>query len=100
MSVLGTELKINVNVKPIGSTHLSACNFTCTFFVSSNKTVVKKKEDMIKIDDDNYIALINSEDLGAGTIKMTIKVLVPDPAFEDNYRTEIETVSTGITIKK
>lgn len=100
MSVLGTELKINVNVKPIGNTHLSGCDFICTFFVNSNKTVVKKKEDMIKMDDDNYIALINSEDLGAGTIKMTIKVLVPDSAFEDNYRTEIETVSTGITIKK
>lgn len=100
MSVLGTELKINVNVKPIGNTHLSDCDFICTFFVNSNKTVVKKKEDMIKMDDDNYIALINSEDLGAGTIKMTIKVLVPDSAFEDNYRTEIETVSTGITIKK
>lgn len=100
MSVLGTELKINVNVKPIGNIHLSNCDFTCTFFVSSAKTVVKNKSDMIKVDDDNYIALINSEDLGVGTIKMTIKVLVPDQAFEDNYRTEIETVTTGITIKK
>lgn len=100
MSVLGTELKINVNVKPIGNIHLSGCDFTCTFFVSSAKTVVKNKSDMIKVDDDNYIALINSEDLGVGTIKMTIKVLVPDPAFEDNYRTEIETVTTGITIKR
>lgn len=100
MSVIGTELKININVKPIGDIHLSDCDFTCTFFINSTKSVVLKKADLIKVDNDNFIALLNSEDLGIGTIRMTIKILVPDSDFNDGFRTEIETVCTGINITK
>lgn len=100
MSVIGTELKVNINVEPIDNVHLSQCDFTCTFFVNPNKSVILKKEDLIPLDDDNYMALLNSEDLGVGTIKMTIKILVPDNNFKDGTRTEIETICTDINITR
>lgn len=100
MSVIGTDLKINVNVKPIGDISLSQCDFTCTFFISSSKSVILSKSQLVKIDNDNYLALFNSEELGVGTIKMTIEIKVPDPLFDKGYRTEIETVCTGINITK
>lgn len=100
MSVIGTELKIKINVKPIDNIHLSDCSFSCIFFINTSKTVVLDKSQLLKVDDDTYIALLNSEDLGVGTIKMTINIKVPDSDFSDGYRTEIETVCTGITIKK
>ena len=43
MSVLGTQLKINVNVEPIGDIHLADCNFKCTFFINPKKTIEQKK---------------------------------------------------------
>ena len=51
------------------------------------------------LDNDTYLALINSEELGVGAIKMNIKILVPDDDFPNKVRTEIDTVNTGITIR-
>lgn len=99
MSVLGTQLKINVNVEPIGDIHLSNCDFKCTFFINPKKTIEQKKSGLIKVDDDNYIALIDSSLLGTGTIRMTIEVDIPDTDFPSGYRKEIDTVCTGITIQ-
>lgn len=99
MSVIGTELKLRINVKPIDGIHLSECDFTCSFYVTSSKTVALNKEDLIMVDNDTYLALINSEDLGVGAIKMNIKILVPDNDFPNKVRTEIDTVNTGVTIR-
>lgn len=45
MSVLGTQLKINVNVEPIGGgIHLSNCEFKCTFFINPKKTIELEKK--------------------------------------------------------
>lgn len=98
MSAQGTELKINVHVEPIGNVHLSDCEFTCTFFIYSNKSQVIKKNDMIKVDEDNYIARVDTTGLGQGTIHMKIEVDVPDNDFADGYRKEVDVVCTGITI--
>lgn len=43
MSVLGTQLKINVNVEPIGDIHLSNCEFKCIFFIHPKKTIELEK---------------------------------------------------------
>lgn len=100
MSVIGSELKINVNVKPIGNIHLSQCDFDCMFFITPSKAVTLNKSELLRVDDDNYIARIDSNELGIGTIKMNINIRIPDSDFPDGYRTEIETVCTSITIKK
>ena len=99
MSVIGTELKIRINVKPIEGIRLSECNFTCSFYATPSKTITLTKDELIMIDNDTYLALINSEDLGVGAIKMNIKILVPDEYFPNKVRTEIDTVNTGITIR-
>ena len=103
MSVLGSQFKINIYVEPIhkGSSsevHLDSCDFNCIFFTSPNKYVELKKSQMVKIDKDNYVALIDSESLGVGTIKMTMEIDIPDPLFENNTRKEINTINTGIKI--
>lgn len=99
MSVLGTQLKINVNVEPIGNIHLADCNFKCTFFINPKKIIEQKKTDLIKVDEDNYIALIDTALLGTGSIRMTIEVDIPDTDFPNGFRKEIDTICTGITIQ-
>ena len=101
MSALGTELKINVHVDPIDGLHMSDYDFECAFFVYTNKKVVITKKEMKKVDDDNYIALIDKVkglQLGRGTINMEITAHIPDGDFDDGLRTEKTTICTGVTI--
>lgn len=101
MSVLGTELKINLHVEPINGLHMSDYDFECRFYVYTNKYVVVSKTDMKEVDSDNYIALITSElanKIGRGAIKMRITAHIPDSDFPDGMRTEIAEVCTGVVI--
>lgn len=101
MSTLGTELKINVHVDPIDGVHMSEYDFECAFFVYTNKRVVITKKEMKRVDNDNYIAIIDKVkgmQLGRGTINMEITAHIPDADFSDGLRTEKDIVCTGVTI--
>lgn len=100
MSNVGTELKINVHVEPIDGFHMSDYDFTCRFYIYTNRNVEISKSEMIRVDDDNYIACIDSSKLGVGTIMMRIIAQIPDVDFPDGLRTEIETISTGLVISR
>ena len=98
MVIIGTELKININVEPIDDIHLSECNFTAIFYANSENSLVISKEQMIKKDEDNYVALVDSEALGKGLLRMRLEVQVPDSDFPDGYRKEIGVICTDIVI--
>lgn len=98
MSSLGTELKINVHLDRLDGYRMSDIDFTCDFYVYTNRRVTVAKEQMIKADDDDYVALVDSSKLGTGTIKCRVTTYIPDADFVDGIRTEIEEVNTGITI--
>lgn len=100
MSSLGTELKINVHVEPIDGLHMDDYDFSCRFYVYTNCYVELNKNDMIRVDGDNYMACIDSSKLGVGTIMMRIIAQIPDADFPDGLRTEIETISTGLVISR
>lgn len=98
MSSFGTEFKINVHVEPIDGLHMDDYDFSCRFYVYTNRVVRIEKKDMIRVDQDNYIACVDSSKLGIGAVMMRITAFIPDVDFPDRLRTEVETVSTGITI--
>ncbi len=100
MSSIGTELKINVHVEPIDGFHMSDYDFTCRFYIYANRYVELEKSEMIRMDDDNYIACIDSSKLGTGNIMMRIMAYIPDADFSDGFRTEVETVDTMVIIRK
>lgn len=100
MSSLGTKFKINIHVEPIDGLHMSDYDFTCRFYIYTNCYVEMDKNKMIRVDDDNYIACIDSSKLGVGTIMMRIIAQIPDADFPDALRTEIETISTGLVISR
>ena len=89
MVVLGTEIKINVHIDPIGDVHMSQYDFECDFYANSNKRITINKSNMIKVDEDNYIALIKREDaikLGRGKITIETTAYIPDEHFPDGTR--------------
>lgn len=100
MSSIGTEYKINIGMQAIGDIHLSDCELTAIFYVNTVKTQVIQKEEMVVVDDDNYIALVDSSLTGAGELKARITVEIPDADFDDGKRTEVVVVNTGIIVEK
>lgn len=98
MSVLGTELKINVHVEPIDGYHMSDYDFECVFFVYKNRPLVVKKNEMTKVDDDNYIAKVDTEKVGVGSLKMKFIAEIPDSDMNDGLRKEVELVDLNIPI--
>lgn len=97
---VGTDLKVNVHVEPIGGITMDDYDFTCDFYCYSNRRVTVTKGDMLRTDESNYIALVDSTHIGQGEITMRITAEIPDGDFHDGLRTEIGTVKTGIILTK
>lgn len=100
MSGLGTDIKINIHLDRLDGYRMSDIDFTCNFFIYTNRKITIKKEVMIKVDDDNYVACFDSTQLGIGKIMCRVTAYIPDADFEDGLRTEIETVDTNVTITR
>ena len=100
MSSIGTELKINVPLDRLDGYRMSDIDFSCDFYVYTNRKVSINKEQMIKADDDNYVACVDSTKLGVGKIMCRVTAFIPDADFEDGLRKEVETVETNVTITR
>ena len=100
MSALGTEFKLNIHLDPIDGLHMSGYDFECALYVYTNRKVVIPKSQMRKVDDDNYIAVVNSIDamrIGRGRINVEITAHIPDGDFDDGLRTEKLILCTDVT---
>lgn len=105
---LGTGLKVNIYMEPIGDMHLfdlyNSNKLTVEFFTSSTVSVTPTS--LVQpdpIDKDNLIACIDSNQLSAGKLKMRLTAQFPDADFNmtqttNGLRTEIKTIDTGIVI--
>lgn len=87
--VIGTELKINVHAEPVDGISMEAYDFYCDFYVIRGRFVRVPKSEMIYIDKDNYIATLDTREVGLGILRLRMTALVPDDNFADGYRTEV-----------
>lgn len=97
---LGTELKLNVNIDPIGSVSMSEYDFTIEVYCSPKKNIAVTKEQAIKINEHNYVVLVDTNIVGAGDLKCKITAHIPDSDFSDGIRTEVAFIDTKIKIVK
>lgn len=97
-SISGTQIKINIHIDPLGSLHMSDYDFECKFYIFPKKSIIVKKTQMVKVDDDNYLALVDSTGLGVGRLHMTLTAQIPDEDFNNSTRREIACVDTEIDI--
>ena len=95
---LGTELKLNLSIDPIGSAHMSTYDFVVDVFCNPMKSIRIEKSKANKVDDDNYILCVDSNAIGKGKVKVKVTAHIPDTDFADSYRTEVIVVDTGISI--
>lgn len=100
MSSIGTEFKINIHIDEIDGYTMNDMDFECLFYVFPNRSILLYKKDMIKADDDNYVACIDSSKIGQGAVMVKVTAYVSDADFKSGFRKEVDTVYTGITISK
>ena len=98
--IFGTELKINVSVEPIGGLAMDSYDFFVELYCSRTKSIQIPKSDLIRVDENNYIARLDTNRTGAGNLKCRVTAYIPDADFEDNLRTEIAEIDTHIQIIK
>lgn len=102
----GTEVKLNINIKPIGGLSMSQYNWAIEAYCNPNNKVTITSEDALRgvnaymVDDDNYVIKVSTEKIGVGVIKCKITAELPDLDFSDNKRIEVEIINTGIEIVK
>lgn len=97
---IGTELKLNVHIDQIGELTMDDYNFEFDIYCSPKNTINIKKGDAIRIDQDNYVILVDTNAVGAGALKVKIVMEIPDADFDDEMRTEVEIIDTKINIVK
>lgn len=106
--IIGTELKLNVNVAPIDNVSMASYDFDVILRGGKNSVTLSKKGDTLSdgltqgTNNDNYIVAFNTLDLGLGKIICRVVAYIPDGDFnfQDHKRTEITEVNTGIEVVK
>ena len=66
---IGTELKLNINIEPMGEVTMDDYDWYVEVYCSAKRVVALPKKTAIRIDSDNYVVLVDSEELGAGDVK-------------------------------
>ena len=97
---LGTELKLNIHVEPIGDITMDDYDFEVEVWCSLKRISTIFKKDAIRVDENNYIVCVDSSLLGHGIVKTKVTAYIPDGDFEDDLRTEVVYYNTNIEIIK
>lgn len=95
---LGSEIKLNISIEPIGEMTMDNYNFQVEVFTSPKRKVTVQKSELIRVDSNNYILPLDTSKLGVGDLRCIITAYIPDGDFEDQLRTEIGVFCTGIII--
>lgn len=99
--IMGTELKLNIAIEPMGEIHASSYDFKVEFYCSTKRVKTITKEELLPIDDDNFIARLDTNDVGMGELKCRITAHIPDEDFtDDGLRTEVIKIVTDYDIVK
>lgn len=97
---IGTKLKRNINIDPIGNITMDEYDFIVEFISDSpnHERVVVTKNDAKRVDSNNYIVPVDTTQLAAGYLICIVTAHIPDTDFADGTRTEIVEVDTGIEL--
>lgn len=98
--ILGADITLNISIEKINGLTMDDLDFKCSFFTINGQYLQLDKSQLVRVDNSNYLACINTVDLSCGKLSMRIYVKVPDSNYEKGYRLEIANVDTGILLVK
>lgn len=96
--IVGTEFKVLIEIEPVDNVHMEQMEFQASFYTRIQNPLLIKKEDMLRVNADSYIALVDTTGMSAGALRNRMVVNIPDKDFGDDYRREIVDVGAGTRI--
>lgn len=96
--IVGTEFKVLIEIEPVDDVHMADMEFNCRFYTQLNRPKTITKNEMIKVDDNSYIALVDTTGMKDGALRNRMTVDIPDKDFADGYRREVVDVGAGTRI--
>ena len=97
---LESEIKLNISIDPIGTTTMDDYDFSVEAFTSEVRVVTFSKQQMHRVDSNNYIVIVDTTLVGPGRLMVRVIAHVPDTDMDAGTRREIEVIDTEINIKK
>lgn len=95
------QFKVEVIIGSLpDNTTMDDISFECKFS-SGGRTKTLAKDALHKINDgskNRYIAPLDSKDLGKGDVFMTVTATIPDSAFAEGTRKDVDICDTLVTI--
>ena len=88
---LGSDVKVAVTADIGSGLHLSDVDFCCTIYVEDNERLCKKyqKSELTFIDEDTYMALVKTGEIGKGQYFAKLEIDVPDEDVDGGIRKEV-----------
>jgi hypothetical protein len=97
---LGSQIVLNVCIEPIDGVTAKDYDFKVLVYCTPKRPVVNSKEELFTVDDNNYLMLVDTEDIGIGVITCKVEAMLPDGRFPNGVRREIKVINTGLNIVK
>lgn len=94
----GTEVKLKISISASTANYtMDDFGFVVEFYGNIGK-VELKKEGCIRLDENNYLAVVDTAITGCGVLDARVSALIPDADCEDGFRTEVVIVKGIETI--
>lgn len=96
----GSQVKVLVTAELDEGWHLSDVDFSVSIYNEDDpeKAHLFTKSNCIKVNDDNYVVLVDTTELGIGTYAGRLMVFIPDTDYPGGTRTEITHLDTDVRV--
>lgn len=96
-SVCGSTIPMQTFADLKSDFHLSDVDFVCEFYATRGTHAVRKS-DQIYVDNDNYIAMVDTNKTGRGKLFCRLTAWIPDERVQSGLRKESVEFDTGEVI--
>lgn len=85
----GSKVPFTINLSKVGDFSMSQYDFEIFYYCTKSKVVLVKKAQAMRIDDDNYLFIVDTALVDMGKLRLAVRAMVPDSRFEELVRPEI-----------
>ena len=94
-----SEVEVNIHLYPIDGYTMDEYDFTCEIFCSSMRKQILHKSDLRRVDENNYVAIVDTSKIGVGKVKIRVSARVPNDNFDDGYRDIVTYLNPWVEVK-
>lgn len=94
-----SEEEVNIHLYPIDGYTMDEYDFTCEIFCSSTRKQILSKSDLRRVDENNYVAIVETAKIGVGKVKIRVLARVPNDNFDDGYRDVVTYLNPKLEVK-